>query len=174
MSQYSCFKIKRGTNYDKAVKEHFELLPKWNNVFERLGKLLGETITKLAFTRENLYVDLGEVKNPENKKLFKKDGSLRGNMKNAKDVLQQYRTILDEEGLGNYQELRHINFTYGVMRISGQELESYRTSENDIYYRANFDLEKKTGGLVEPITEIEYQEKYLEELKKQEKNKVIK
>lgn len=165
MSNYLCFKIKRGTDFDKAVKEHFELLPKWSSVFTKVGELLGESITKLAFTSENLYIDINEVKSPDNRKLFKNDGSLKGNLKRAKELLQQYRNILDAEGLKNFQELRYINFAYGVMRTRGQHLESFRTSENDIYYKADFDLETKTHGLVEPITEIEYQEKYLEELK---------
>lgn len=56
------------------------------------------------------------------------------------------------------------------MRTHGQELESFVTSENDIYYKTNFDLEKRTNGLVIPITEIEYEETYLNELKKREKD----
>lgn len=52
------------------------------------------------------------------------------------------------------------------MRSSNQHLESYVTSDYDIYYKADFNLEKKTGGLVIPITELEYQETYLQELKK--------
>jgi hypothetical protein len=167
MTQYQCFKIKRGTDYDKAVKEHFKLLPKWNNVFDKLSELLGEKITKLALTPEYLLLDKSELKNDEIKKLFTVDGRLKNNTKKAKQLFLEYQNILNEEGLSKYQELRFINFAYGVMRMQGQELESYRTSEDDIYYRASFDLNKKTSGLVEPITEIEYQEKYLEELKKQ-------
>jgi len=88
----------------------------------------------------------------------------------AKSINEEYKNILSDVGLNDYEELRYINFAYGVMRMRGQKLESFRTSENDIFYKADFDLVKRTDGLVEPITEIQYEEKYLEELKKQEKS----
>lgn len=162
-----CFKIKRGTDYDKAIKNHFELLPKWENVYKEVSSLLGEDVTNLAFIPDELYIDLTEIKNPENKKLFTKDGKLKGNLKKANDIREEYKKIIEKLGLSGFEELRFINFAYGVMRTRGQNLESYRTSENDIYYKADFDLEQKTKGLVIPVTEIEYQEKYLKELKKQ-------
>lgn len=59
-----------------------------------------------------------------------------------------------------------INFSYGMLRRNGENLESFVTSDHDLYYKADFDLKARSSGLVEPITEIEYQEKYLEELKK--------
>ncbi|MOA67718.1 hypothetical protein D3C78_1950160 [compost metagenome] len=52
------------------------------------------------------------------------------------------------------------------MRFHVESLKSFRTSEMDVYYEADFDLVVRSKGLVEPITEIEYQEKYLEELKR--------
>jgi hypothetical protein len=163
-----CFKIKQGTKYDAAVKKHFSLLPKWQTVYDEVGKLLGEKITRLALSTEELYVDPSEMRKEENKKLFKKDGSLKSNLKRAKQVLDSYKKIVEGAGLSEYQELRFINFTYGVMRTRGQKLESFRTSEDDVYYKADFDLEKKADGVVVPISQIEYEEKYLEELKKQE------
>jgi len=168
MSNYKCFKIKRGTGYDKAIKKHFELLPKWNQVFDKVSELLGEKITRLAFSVDYLKIDPNELTKEENKKLFKKDGVLKNNTKKAKSIFEEYKKIIDEVGLSEYEELRYINFRYGVMRTHGQYLKSFRTSENDIYYKADFDLERKTNGLVIPISEIEYEEKYLEELKKQE------
>lgn len=163
-----CFKIKRGTDFDKSVKKHFALLPKWNNMYQRVSKLLGENITKLALTTDTLCIDYYELTKEENKKLFKKDGTLRANLKSSKQLMNLYKDAIKEEGLEEYEELRMINFCHGIMRTSGQRLESFITSEDDIYYKADFDLEKKTGGLVEPISEIEYQEKYLKELKNQE------
>lgn len=165
MSQIQCFRIKRGTEYDKLVKEHFKMSLNWNKVYDKVSELLGETITKIGWTTENLYVDISEIKNEENKKLFKKDGSLKSNTKKAKEIFQSYKGILAEVGLSEYKELRILNFCYGVMRSSNQNLESFVTHDYDIYYKADFDLEKKTNGLVIPITEIEYQEIYLEELK---------
>src|SRR5699024_1995190 len=104
----------------------------------------------------------------ENRNLFKIDGQLKANTKKSKKILDGYLEIIEECGLSGFMELRLINFTYGVMRVRGQKLESFKTSEDDVYYKADFDLEKKTNGLVEPITEVEYEEKYLTELKKRE------
>ena len=169
MSNVQCFKIKRGTKFDEAVKQHFTLLPKWKEVYDRVSELLGENITKLAFSTDHLMIDPQELTKDDNKRLFKKDGEIKTNTKKAKEINTAYKEIIIDVGLEDYEELRYINFAYGVMRTREQHLESYRTSENDIYYKANFDLEKKTGGLVEPISEIEYQEKYVEELKRQDK-----
>jgi hypothetical protein len=168
MSKNQCFKIKRGTEYDKAVKGHFSLLPKWENVFAKVGELLGEEITRLGFTTENLLLVPDELSKDENKKLFKQDGYLKNNTKKAKSVFHDYQKIIEDLGLSEWEELRFINFKYGAMRMRGQNLESFRTSEDDIYYKADFDLEEKTNGMVTPISLIEYEEKYLEELKKQE------
>lgn len=171
MSEKQFFKIKPGTTYDAAVKNHFELRKKWSDVFPRVGELLGENITKLALVKDRLYVDLKEIKQDENKKLFNIDGLLKSNSKRSRQLLEDYKKIIEEVGLANYEELRVINFIYGVMRYTGEEMSSFVTSENNIYYEADFDLEKRStrtsGGesLVIPITEIEYQEKYLEELK---------
>lgn len=167
MSTTQCFKIKRGTDYDKAVKKHFELLPLWNKVYREVSKLLGENITKLAYSTEELYIDPTELTKPENKKLFTKEGKLKANLKKAKTIREEYKKIIEQLGLTEYEELRFINFAFGVMRTRGQQMEMFRTSENDIYYKTDFDLERKTEGLVIPISEIEYQEKYLDELKKQ-------
>lgn len=168
------YKIKPGTAYYVAVKQHFDLKEKWTEVFPKVSELLGESITRLAMVTDMLYVDLAEIKKDENKKLFNKNGCLKSNSKKAKKLHEDYIAILSEVGLKDFKELRVINFIYGVMRYSGEELSSFVTSENDIYYEADFDLEARSTrsssgkSLVIPITEIEYQEKYLEELKKQE------
>lgn len=166
MSNIQCFKSKAGTNYDSAIKKHFSLLPKWNEMFSKVSELLGENITQLAYSLDYFIIDPSELTKEENKKLFKADGQIKSNTKQAKELFAQYKEIIKEVGLYEYEELSRINFAYGVMRTRGQELESFRTSENDIYYKADFDLEKRSSGNVEPITEIEYEEKYLEELKK--------
>jgi hypothetical protein len=165
MSKNQCFKIVRGTNYDKAVKEHFNLTPKWSNVMKSLSELLGENIEQMALTTDNVFIELDDLVNEDNKKLFKTSGELKTNTNKGKQLLEQYKQIVKEEGLSDFKELRLINFIYGIMRTQGQSLESFRTSEDDIYYKADFDLVKKSNGLVEPISEIEYEEKYLNELK---------
>lgn len=172
MSEKRFYKIRPGTPYDAAVKKHFELRIKWSEVYPKVSELLGEKITRLALVIDKLYVDLSEIKKDENKKLFNKDGCLKSNSKKAKEVFESYKAILKDVGLSEFEELRMINFVYGVMRYSGEELTSFVTSESDIYYEADFDLEKRSSrssfgeSLVIPITEIEFQEKYLEELKK--------
>ena len=166
MKKVQCFVIKRGTNFDRDIKEHFGLRDKWENVFPRVSELLGEKITEMALDTDELVISLDEIKNEQTKKLFTKNGVLRKNLKASNQLRKDYQRIIQEEGLKRYRELRFINFVYGVMRLSGQMLESFVTDEHDVYYRADFDLEKKTNGLVTPISEVEYQETYLNELKK--------
>jgi hypothetical protein len=168
MTNAQCFKIKRGTDFHKAIESHFKLRNKWKNVTDKLSELLGETITKIGQDSSYLRIDIEELKNPFNEKLFKKDGTLKANTKQAKDLFKEYQSIISEEGLNGYRSLSVINFCYGVMRRRGQSLESFRTSANDIYYSADFDLAQETNGLVTPITEVEYHEKYIEELKNEE------
>lgn len=164
-----CFKIKRDTDYDKAIKKHFEQRPLWKEVFSKVNDILGETeITEMATVTDALWIDTEQLKNSENVKLFTKDGKLKTTTKKGKEILQKYKEALVEAGVSDFQELRVINFTYGVMRLSGQNLESFVTSENDIYYKGDFDLVERSRGLVVPISEIEYEEKYLEELKKKD------
>lgn len=165
-----CFKIKSGTLFDKEVKKHFELLDNWKKVFEELSEYLGETITELVFTTETLIINPEEITHPDIKKLFRKDGRIKSNSNKAKEVLNQYRIILAKNGLEYFKELRMINFVHGVTRRRGEDLESFRTSDNGIYYKASFDLEKRSNGCVVPISEIEYEETYLNELKKRESN----
>jgi regulator of replication initiation timing len=162
------FKIKRGTDFDKAIKKHCELRPKWNDVYKKVSELLKENITLLVRSTQYLIIEYSELRDEENKKVFKKDGSLKANNKKAKHYLEDYKAVIQEAGLSEYEEIGHINFCYGVMRFSGEHLKSYLTSEHDVYYEADFDLAERSKGIVEPITAIEYQEKYLEELKKKE------
>lgn len=166
MNSTQCFKIKPNTKLHEELKKHFSLLPKWKGVYEKVSELLGEDITKLGYSTYELYIDFSELTTKENKALFKKDGTLKMNLKKSKQLLERYKDIIKEAGLSEYQELRSINFRYGVMRFGNQHLESFWTSEDEVYYKADFDLEKKTNGLVLPISEVEYQEKYLEELKR--------
>lgn len=169
MSDKKFFKIKPGTDYAAVVKKYFTLKPQWSEVYPKVSELLGENITSLALTPKKLYIEPSEIKNPENKKLFNKDGSLKSNSKRAKQLLEDYKEIIAEIGLTDYLDLGTINFQFGIYRLNGETLRSYGTSDHEIYYEANFDLEERSKGLVIPITEVEYQEKYLEELKKQER-----
>ncbi|TYS60501.1 hypothetical protein FZC76_21765 [Sutcliffiella horikoshii] len=164
-----CFKSKPGTHYDLAVKKYIDLVPKWGNVIDEVAELLAENVTKIAFEPKELWVDSSEIKFLENRKLFTKDGRLKSNTKRAKEIRKAYLDIVESQGLTEFRELRMINFSYGVMRSRGQKLESYISSEGDIYFRADFDLAKRSDGSVESITEVQYQEKYLKELKKNEK-----
>lgn len=164
--EIQCFKNKHGTEFDKSVKKHYTQLPCWKKVVERLGLIMGEDITRIALDPKNLRLDTTEFKQEENVNLFNKRGELKKNSKKAKELFKSYQQIIEEEGLRDFADMTLIRFIYGVMKYPGRTLESYTTSENDIYYKADFDLEEKTKGLVVPISEIEYEEKYLEELKK--------
>lgn len=169
MSKTQCFVIKKGTAYDKDIKKHYELESKWAGVFPRLQILLDEHITRIAFDPKWLTLDISELEKEDNKKLFKLNGELKANSKKAKTILIEYKKIITELGLAEFYPIQHLNFSYGVMRNSEhQTIESFRTSENDVYFKANFDLEKKSNGMVVPISEIEYTEKYLAEMKKRE------
>lgn len=170
MSKTQCFKTKEGTTYALEVKKCLMLSPKWADVYPKLSELLGENITKLGQTKDYLVIDYNELTKEENKKLFKLDGQLKSNSKKAKKLYQDYLEILDSVGLSGFMELRDLNFVYGVMRMRGQSLYSFKTSELEIYFKADFDLAESSNGMVEPITEIQYEEKYLSELKKRESN----
>lgn len=168
------YKIKPGTKYDLAVKQHFRLNKNWNQVYEKMGEALGEKITKLVRLPKYLKIDPKELTKEENKKAFKKDGCLKSNSKKAKEIAELYKSIIEEVGLSEFESLGTLNFIYGIMRYHGESLKTFRTSDYDLYYEASFDLDERskrtTGGesLVEEISEIEYTEKYLEEIKKQE------
>ncbi|WP_063562915.1 hypothetical protein [Paenibacillus sp. O199] len=174
MSEMKYYKIKRGTKYDQAVKKHFELNNQWKQVYGKLSEALGEKITKMAQHPKFLTIDPTELTKEENQKAFKKDGSLKGNSKKAKEIGEKYKQIIEECGLADYENLGTINFIYGVMRYQGETLKTFRTSEFDLYYKADFDIDERSKrtnsgeSLVEEITEIEYTEKYLEEIKKKE------
>lgn len=166
MREVYCFKSKSGTEYDKAIKKHFTLSKKWEEMYDKVGELLGEKITKLGLYVHEPCVDYYELKNEENKKIFKKDGTLKKSFKKSKQLLTDYKELIAKTGLEEYMSLAVISFSYNVMRRNGENLESFVTSDYDMYFKADFDLKERSNGMVVPITEIEYQEKYLEELKK--------
>lgn len=163
-----CFKMKQGTAYADAVKQYFELLPKWKDVIKQLGEYLDENIQQIAPRPESLMIDVKELKNPDNIKLFTNDGKLKKNLKRSKEIRGFYATLIKETGLTEFESLSLINFTYGIMRYQGEKLESFTDGEGNIYYKATFDLEKRSNGAVEPITEIEYEETYLKLLKQKQ------
>lgn len=161
-----CFKIKSGTDYDKAVKKYFTQRPSWKNVMDKVGNLLNENITLMAHDTDDLYIDIKEIHSEENKKLFTKNGKLKTSTNRGKEIAKQYYSFIQEEKLSDFKDLQLINFAYGVIRLQGQKLERFVSSEHDIYYKADFNLEERAKGLVFSITEVEYEEKYLDELKK--------
>ena len=163
-----CFKIKQGTAYADAVKVYFELLPKWKDVIKQLGEYLDESIQQIAPRPESLIIDVKELKNPENIKLFTNNGKLKKNSKRSKEIGEYYSALIKKYGLSEFESLSLINFTYGIMRYQGDNLESFTDGEGNIYYKATFDLEKRSNGAVEPITEIEYEETYLKLLKQKQ------
>lgn len=168
------FKSKPGTSYDKKIKKYFALSDKWKKVmFKKVSKLLGEKITRMAFDPNELYIDVSQLKNEENKRLFTKDGKLKANNKKANEIREKYIEIVAEEGLQETEDLNKINFSHRIVRYGNlgnpDHIRSFVTSEKDIYFETDFDLEERSNGSVVRITAIEYHEKYLEEIKKQEK-----
>lgn len=161
---YQCFKIVSDTDYDKAIKNYYTQRPKWKNVMSKVGELLGEKISQIVLDPDKLRINPIMFKD-ENKKLFTNDGKLKNNSNKAKEIGESYKKIINDEGLSDFKELGIIDFCYGVMKLRGQYLESFITSDYDVYYKADFNLEQRSKGLVRPITEIEYEEKYLEGLK---------
>lgn len=170
MNKTYCYKSNSKSEYGKAVKQYLELLPLWGIVSERVSELLGEKITRMATDVEELYIDTMQV-GDENRKLFTKDGKLKSNSKKANEVRMKYKEIIEAVGLKDFKDMRLINFIYGVMRTSNQQsLESFMSSEGEIYLKANYDMlyREKLGNNILQITEIEFEEKYLSELKKKE------
>lgn len=163
-----CFKIKQGTAYADAVKQYFELLPRWKDVIKQLGEYLDENIQQISPRPESLIIDVKELNNPENIKLFTNAGKLKKSSKRSKEIREFYENLIKEYGLTEFESLSLINFTYGIMRYQGDKLESYTDGVGNIYYKATFDLEKRSNGSVEPITEIEYEETYLNLLKQKQ------
>ncbi len=173
MKKYSFYKSKRGSNYDNEVKKYFQQEEKWRTVIiGKVAELLGENITSINIDNKILGVNLKEIKNEETMKLFKKNGALKQNSKAAKNLNEKYLQILKDEGLDKSSTLQLINFTYDVMRHGNfgnpDYMERFVTSNHDIYFKADFDLEERSNGSVETINEVEYHEKYLEEVKKRE------
>lgn len=172
MSEMKYFKIKRGTKYHEAVLNHFQLNKQWKQVYEKLSEVLDEKITKLVQYPRFLTIDPTELTKDENKKAFKKDGTLKAKSKKAKEIEEQYKLIIHEAGLEEYENLGTINFIYGVMRYQGETLKTFKTSQYDLYYKADFDVagraKNTSGDILEEISEVEYTEKYLAEIKKKE------
>lgn len=173
MNKTYCYKSNPESEYGKAVKQYLELLPLWERVSERVSELLGEKITRMATDAEELYVDTMQV-GDENRKLFTKDGKLKSNSKKANEIRVKYKEIIEDVGLKDFKDMRLINFIYGVMRTSDrQSLESFMSSEGGIYLKANYDMlyREKLDDSILHITEIDFEEKYLSELKKKEESK---
>lgn len=163
------YKMKEDSAYGKAVKKHFRQLKTWDKeIFPWLQEALGENVKRMGITREDLYVDVSELEKEENIKLFKKDGSLKKNTKRGKELKREFEETLEEHGLEDFEELRMLHFVYGAMRRQGETMEMFITSDHVIHYKADFDLIDRTNGAVEEITEVEYQETYLEEIKKRD------
>lgn len=170
MTKSYCYKSNPESDFGKAVKKYYMLLPLWSAVADAVSELLGEKITKMAQETDELWIDTSEV-SAETKKLFTKDGKLKANSKRANEIRKEYKRIISSVGLTDFQDLRFIKFAYGIMRTSRQQrLESFICSECDMYLKADYDMlyRDKSAGSISPISEIEFEEKYLSELKKQE------
>lgn len=170
MTKTYCFKSVSDSAYGLEIKKYMKLILLWSEVIDKVGHLLGEPITKMGRDTDELYIDIDEV-NSENVKLFTKDGKLKKNSKKANELRKRYLQIIEDVGLSDFQDLHMVNFIYGVMRTSQtQTLSSFISSEHDVYLKANYNMidREKSSGYVEPITEIEFEEKYLKELKKRE------
>lgn len=166
MNDIQCFKVKKGSKLEQEINKYFSDLPKWVNVIKDVNEFMGESITRIGLDPQNLYIDPDELKKVENKKLFTKDGRLKkSNLKRANALREIYKESVKMNGLQDFKEFDYICFTYGIYRTRGQRLERFGSKEVGVYFKANFDLEKRTNGMVEPITEIEYQETYLKMLK---------
>ncbi|WP_431785909.1 hypothetical protein [Paenibacillus lactis] len=146
MGDMRYYKIKPGTAYDTAVKKYFNLYQKWNAVYAAVGELLDEEITMMVRIPDYLQIEFKELQKEENKKLFKKDGKLKLNLKKAKEIEAAYKDIVKNAGLSEYQTIGSINFAYGLMRYSGETLKMFSTADHEIYYEADFDLEKDLRG----------------------------
>lgn len=173
MSETYCFKSVDESSYGKKVKRYFELVPMWNEVIKFVGTILDEDITKIARDPEELYIDLSELQG-DSKKLFTKEGKLKKNLNEAKKIKELYLEFIEDVGLSQYVDLHLINFIHGIIRTSDQQrIESFISSDGVNYIKANYNLldRDKSSGSIEPITEIEFEETYLKELKRREENK---
>ena len=176
MSEQMHFKIKEDSAFHRAVKEVFEQDQIWRQeMFEEVRRLLGVDVERMGFDPKNLYLDPAEIKKHEElKPLFKKDGALKKNVKKANEIRKSYVKAVEQHGLQNYQPLGLVNFTFNAMRMgdgtggTNEEMRSYRSSDDVIYYEANFDLAERTKGQVVPISAVEYHETYAKEIRKQE------
>lgn len=170
MSKTFCFKSVPESAFGLAVKKYVEQLPKWSEVLNEVNEILEQPITKIAREVGDLWVDLDEIR-PDNLVLFTKDGKLKKNSKRANEIRAKYLQAVTNAGLKEFQDLHVINFVHGTMRTShAQSLVSFMSSEKEIYFKANFDMvgREKSSGYIESITEIQFEEKYLAELKDRE------
>lgn len=168
MSTIRCFRAKEDSKFDKDIKAYYKSYPRWTNVLTRLAHLLGEELTGLATEPNDLRLDPKELKKEENRKLFKQNGMIKKNSKEAKKLFADYQDIVKDEGLANFMDLRNITFAYGTMRRQGQHLERFITSDGRIYFKADFDMINNYGNakiILEEISQVEYEEVHLAELK---------
>lgn len=164
------FKSVEGSDYEKAIKRYREQAPLWNNVMDKLSELLGTKINAIARETKELFVNLSDL-SEEVIKLFTIDGKLKRNSKKANQLRKKYFEIIEQEGLSDFGNRSLINFSYGIIRTHpSQNLSSFISSEGTVYIKASFDLmdRAKTNNSIQRITEIEFEEKYLSELKKRE------
>lgn len=165
-----CYRVKEDGDYDKALRKNRQHMLTWSKLCDFIGEQLGEEITKLG-TVHRLMVDLNEIKNEENKKLFKQDGTVKLNVKKAKELNQAYIRFIQEH-MPDYREEREINFMFGVMRRSVSDtIERFMDDDKRTYIRTNFNLldqNNRVTASLEPISAITYYETYLNLLKRRE------
>ncbi|MCY9592341.1 hypothetical protein PC41400_15045 [Paenibacillus chitinolyticus] len=161
-----CYKAKSGSEFYLDARKSMTQRGEWKKVINEVNKLLGESVKSIWPSTNILCLDVRELSKDENKKLFTNEGRLRKNDKKAKDYNSEYIKILNRFGLSNYEDIKLVEFKHGICSLGGESLERYISLDKEIYYKADFNLEKRSQGNFDLITEIEYQEKYLEDLKK--------
>lgn len=166
------FKSIKGTDFDKAINEFVEKDSKWVLIAKWISERLDEpNLDNIYVHSQNLGVLVGELENPDNIKLFKKDGFLKSNSKAANDLKKEFLEKINEYGLSNFKALRHIFFAYGLSRMEHESQQRYGDLENVIYISSNASWTKEGRPFLEEITEKEYHQKYIEVLEKKEETK---
>jgi len=161
-----CYKAKLGSEFYLDARKSMTQRGEWKKVIDEVNKLLGESIKTIRPSIAILWLDNDELTTEENKKLFTNEGKLKKNNKKAKRLNEEYIQIVGQLGLSDYKDIGIIEFIHGVYSLRGESVERYVSLDQELYYKTDFNLEERSKGNFIPITEIEYQEKYLEDLKK--------
>jgi hypothetical protein len=171
MSNTYCFVSKEGSKYEQALKKQWSQEPLWKKVIMAMSVHLNEEIKTIYAVPGSLGFP-SEVINKfseHNQKHFKKDGFIKANGKDNRQLNQFYNDLLEKWGLQNYQSPSDIRFCFQMFRFHGENCESFRDFQGRTYSKCSFDQNKRSGGdQLDPITEVEYAETYAQLLREQE------